>query len=351
MKAIILCNSKFYFLQVVQNDEIKCPTCEKVCKSKGGLTRHQNAKHSSKKETFRKEINIDVLKSFLCDVKTSLSEDLNYPKCFRQLISTYDIDNSNLTKLCQDLEPVFNELTKKGDAENFFQSFYSIVMFNPTRYISLEQPHCTLLLKRLGDKLLKYFKEQDSVPILNALPMTEKEETGLQYLAGYVVKKLLSKARNSSKFKSNEIQFVICVLESMKTNDYIDQKLIHCQSRGGLTAINNTSQRIFKNVEMKFRQEISISYLRKINTISITQKLITDVDIVSLFNNVLEEANTEIDDEVSKNLLEKMIALYLRVRAFSTARDITTKGKLQSKTVKQKGLRNTIKKSSKNYIR
>jgi len=102
---------------------------------------------------------------------------------------------------------------------------------------------------------------------------------------------------------------------------------------------------------MKFRQEISISNLRKINTISITQKLITDVDIVSLFNNILEEANTEIDNEVSKNLLEKMIALYLRVRAFSTARDITTKGKLQSKTVKAKGLRNTIKKSCKDYIR
>ena len=51
---------------------------------------------------------------------------------------------------------------------------------------------------------------------------------------------------------------------------------------------------------------------------------------------------------VSKNLLENMIKLYFRVRAFSLAKDITTKHKLKLKQKNSKGgLRKKLKKQSK----
>ena len=52
------------------------------------------------------------------------------------------------------------------------------------------------------------------------------------------------------------------------------------------------------------------------------------------------------NEETQENLLEKLISLYLRVRSFSTARDITSKHQEEQKASKSKGLRKSIKKSA-----
>ncbi len=64
----------------------------------------------------------------------------------------------------------------------------------------------------------------------------------------------------------------------------------------------------------------------------------SDVNVVSLFNNVIENSECSIDEEAKVNILQKMIELYLRVRAFSMAK---TKTLLESK--KARGLRIGIK--------
>jgi len=54
-----------------------------------------------------------------------------------------------------------------------------------------------------------------------------------------------------------------------------------------------------------------------------------------------------VDEEIKENLLEKMISLYLRVRAFSTAKDIINKHRAnKKKQKKQKGLRKSLKKAA-----
>ena len=49
--------------------------------------------------------------------------------------------------------------------------------------------------------------------------------------------------------------------------------------------------------------------------------------------------------ELKINLLTLILSLYLKVRAFSKAKDITSKSK-QLETLKSKGLRKTIKQKS-----
>jgi len=49
--------------------------------------------------------------------------------------------------------------------------------------------------------------------------------------------------------------------------------------------------------------------------------------------------------ELKDNLLEKLISLYLRVRAFSTARDMIEKHRDLQKKHKIKGLRKSLKKA------
>ena len=50
------------------------------------------------------------------------------------------------------------------------------------------------------------------------------------------------------------------------------------------------------------------------------------------------------DEELSSNLLHKMLVHYLKVRTFSAARDITLKHRAEHKKKKSKGLRKTMKK-------
>ena len=49
------------------------------------------------------------------------------------------------------------------------------------------------------------------------------------------------------------------------------------------------------------------------------------------------------DDDIKYPLLEKMLALYLRVRSFSLAKDITTKYRMLNKRGKKKALRSDLK--------
>ena len=56
-----------------------------------------------------------------------------------------------------------------------------------------------------------------------------------------------------------------------------------------------------------------------------SSKLMDNLDIVSLFSVVSDGIDTQ--NEIKENILEKMLELYLRVRSFSFAKDITSKQK------------------------
>ena len=64
-------------------------------------------------------------------------------------------------------------------------------------------------------------------------------------------------------------------------------------------------------------------------------------DIVSLFSIVSD--GIDIQNEIKDNILEKMLELYLRVRSFSFAKDITSKQKKLHD--KDKGLRKEVERS------
>lgn len=56
-----------------------------------------------------------------------------------------------------------------------------------------------------------------------------------------------------------------------------------------------------------------------------TTKLIKNIDINQVFNKILVQSSFDLCQETRYNLLEKLIFLYLRVGAFSIARDIINK--------------------------
>ena len=106
---------------------------------------------------------------------------------------------------------------------------------------------------------------------------------------------------------------------------------------------------IFTNTEIKFRAETKTNHnLRKIDLDRITDILLKDCEIISAYNAAVECSGITIDNEIKVNLLEHMLKLYLRVRAFSYAKDVADKHKSELKRKKStsKSLRKDIKKAS-----
>ena len=60
---------------------------------------------------------------------------------------------------------------------------------------------------------------------------------------------------------------------------------------------------------------------------------------------MMADADYKADDRVAKDVLHCIINLYVRVRSFSTARDIIQKYKVKSKQNKNKSLRKEISRS------
>ena len=83
--------------------------------------------------------------------------------------------------------------------------------------------------------------------------------------------------------------------------------------------------------------------MQKIPTDEIINYLLKNLDIISNYNPFSAQTQGTISKEISKNVLEKMLRLYIRVRSFSYVTDVNFKKILQSRTTDKKSLRANLK--------
>ncbi|CAB4031910.1 PREDICTED: uncharacterized protein LOC101236338, partial [Paramuricea clavata] len=79
----------------------QCPDCPKVCKSKGGLTRHRRSKHPDKEEQTMATINIppinmEIIAKIIAETVEKLREENIYPKEILDIISKFKPSESFL---------------------------------------------------------------------------------------------------------------------------------------------------------------------------------------------------------------------------------------------------------------
>ena len=149
-------------------------------------------------------------------------------------------------------------------AFTFYASYFSKIVINANIYFQLSGPECTLFAKTLADKILCHFSKTNSgEPVESFKPISEREMGGLQYLAGYVLRKLKSAAQKNKNRTDGDAELSILQKAVSVSDD--NQALIHAINRGGLTIVRDEWVQVFIVAEEAFRTETLLP-ARKIDT-------------------------------------------------------------------------------------
>ncbi|CAB3981386.1 PREDICTED: uncharacterized protein LOC105845497 [Paramuricea clavata] len=263
-----------------------CAICHKKYKTKTWLVKHTESKHQQNgaETQLRTKLEVEIIFKLLMEAQKNISKDECYSTLIRSTVENYIfVDKTEL--LTNEIQKqLYSSLCSNSDAEKFYSQFYQLIVMD--------------------------------------------------------AKKKIHKFTN---WRSTNAQDLLTLLYAAKSDDVSSQKLISCQTRGGLWAVTAECLQVFKIVEEEFRKKTSAVHVTKIDSSKISEALLQRIDMVSAYDSMTHGFTTTISKETRFCLLDKTIKLFLRVRAFSYVKDKT---KLQA--CKNKALRKDIKKRSEN---
>jgi len=159
---------------------------------------------------------------------------------------------------------------------------------------------------------------------------------------------MFTRLHRSKKRRHVKIQQLLAILKSAKLDDQSElvhkQRLVNIKDRGGPWALKSPVIRIFVICEEEFYVS-SQGFMKSLNGDDMVVKLCKNIIVRSNFKQLCQQCDVQIAGEYSKNLLEKLIQLYLRVRSHAAAKSIKESAKLESKQSKKKSLRTELKRA------
>ena len=169
------------------------------------------------------------------------------------------------------------------------------------------------------------------------------EENALRYAAGYVVRSVRDKLL---KCRTTNRDAMLCGLSDMCLPDdvsHTSETWLNAVDRGGLVHINHTTFKLFYAIEMELRNHLTVSRVTDMNDefkYKVKTAIFDDVDVKYYMDCVTED----LEDDERKELLEKMVNLYITVRGFSFVRSWLEMYKQAEKVKlqKSKSLRNKL---------
>ena len=337
--------------------------CPKVCKSQRGLTRHTNSKHKQEREENNGLVTGDVSTNdethsalFLALVNESiklLSEDMCFPSGFRKQFEIYQFSNttdeSTKQEIVAQIWKIWNALKKAGNVEKFYATFYATVVPKASMLFSaLSAQGATLLCTKLADKIAASTRSKEDKSMPSTKSLSDQEKASMQYLGGYVFYNLNRKIFNSKHHKSEIGQQHLSILQAGRASDNsgCPQKLVDSLNRGGLWKINETCQKILTIAELTFLAYTNAGVTKNIDSKKLVSELCVDQDILALYQTLLSSAALQVDKDIAKDVLEKILMLFIKVRSFSYAKDIVNKFKISQRKAKSKALRKEIQRET-----
>ena len=203
-----------------------CVNCDKICKSKAGLTRDVNAKHGEKahgEEALSSSIaslTEAELASIVDKIKAKITKD-----GFWDSEITTNLEAVKSTKTLFDhILPIYRRFCRKRNQDIFLTDFYELI---PTSCQLLQcdnQQLCSLVMISIPDHLVSLFKKRQQHPAIEQNRVSELSETErgpLSYIAGYVLSQLRKKLSN------DELQLLLhSMMCPSSENTYIESRSI-----------------------------------------------------------------------------------------------------------------------------
>jgi len=139
---------------------------------------------------------------------TELEKDLCYPKEIRENFKNYN--NQLSLSFVKEAENGFKILEKSGKVGKFLDSFFdSFALDSCTHFPTLSFPAATLLITKLGEKIVHFYKTpktQTAEGKSQIKPISKVEMDSLQYLSGYVVRKIVNPTHNRIRLAIESIE-------------------------------------------------------------------------------------------------------------------------------------------------
>ena len=134
----------------------------------------------------------------------------------------------------------------------------------------------------------------------------------------------------------------MAILSAGKCDTDDSQILVNVKNRGGIWLLTDNGPKLFENVEHLFREN-TLGFKTKIQYDQLTLQILEDPSINAYYSNMVDNAEMEVEEGTSNNLLEVIIGLYIRVRCYSYAKDIKEKEKVKRKSIQKQSPRAEIK--------
>ena len=138
-------------------------------------------------------------------------------------------------------------------------------------------------------------------------------------------------------------------MHACKVENDDTQVLVNVRDRGGLWKVCKKMQDIFVECDILFRTKTSIFTSSLVCKDRVTQSL-KNITINSNFNDIIISVDIHMKKEFRIDLLEHILTLYFRVRAFSFAKDVREKHKAAHKALRKCSLRTEINKASSSTV-
>ena len=218
-------------------------------------------------------------------------------------------------------------------------------MKNSQQYFVLPERASKVVCMKFSELVITLLNRKETVDQITTKNLTEKEVEGLEYLGGYVIRKLFMKLKTVQNKQESDEQAMQILLAGKAEENLMSSSFVENMSGGGLWIITEDIQKIFIITEKYFCVQTAVVGLREININKFVDKLNNFSPLLMIFRHIVSDCDATVNDQVEMNTLSSILTLYLRVRTFSLAKDIVAKQK--GKIFDCKALRKSIKLSSK----
>ena len=204
-----------------------CNMYEKICKSKGGLTKHKNSKHveigASSTEGRNAPLDNDSMNSIVNTIKQNLIEEKLYGEEIESSVQKVIATGA----LLKEIDPLYSRLCKNKNQDKLLQAFYGLMPKSTTLLNFTDSRIANLVMIHIPDHLVSFYNisRRSNTAVATTVDSTDCEKIeaceigSLSYIPGYVVRRLTNGSKKKAVSENAVLQRLLVSLQSEQENN------------------------------------------------------------------------------------------------------------------------------------